>query len=229
MLTVQNSLEIPDPSHWPTSMVRFGKSPNGKNLFRVVFAPSVKKRVFGQFPDGYVGARLRTTYPQLGDVWILEKWLSGWEDTLMTPGQYEREGLRDPQSGMLINGPYPFEGTYNQCWTFDADTLQGGMEGAIEKIIGLIRKGEGKSLGQIKAENAEIDAKEEKRAAEERFMRVREKEPLYGIRPANFAGSPKSVNHKTQRTPISANQLQGMPRKRGSVVAMKGPQVNASV
>jgi hypothetical protein len=130
---------------------------------------------------------------------------------------------------MLINGPYPYEGTYNYCWSFDKDTLQGGMEGAVEKIVNLIKKGEGKSLGQIKAENAELDAKEEKRAAAERFMRVREKEPLFGVRPANFAGRPKTVNHKTQRTPVAANQLRGMPTRRGSVVSKRGPQVNASV
>lgn len=229
MLTIQNTLELPRPSQWPMDCKRFGLNPEGEPLYRVVFAPSVFKLVFGQFSDGYVGARPRKTYPQLGNTWILEKWISGFEDTKLTPAEYEKWGPRDPQSNMLINGPYPYKGTYNMCWDFKKDNPS---PGEVEKVIGMIRKGEGKSLAQVKAENSEIDRKQEEQAAAERFMRVRETEPLYGVRPASFAGRPKTVNHKSQRAPISANELNAksrLPVRRGSVVSMRGPRINASI
>src|SRR6185312_11927821 len=101
-LSVANTLEIPEPSHWPLPMGRFGLTPDGRNRYRVVFAPTVLKLVFGEFSDGYTGARLRKSYPQIGNRWILEKWISGYDDTKMTPAEYERWGPRDPRSGMLI-------------------------------------------------------------------------------------------------------------------------------
>ena len=146
----------------------------------------------------------------------------------MTPQEYENYGPRCPQSGMLLEGPYPTRGLYNHCWTFDADTLQGGIEGAIDKIVGLIRAGEGKSLAEIKAGNKELDARQEKRDADERFLRVRETEPLFGARAANFAGTPKTFNHKSLRNPMTADKT-GLPTKRGSVMALKGPTINASI
>jgi hypothetical protein len=224
-LTIANSLEVPKPSCWPISMTRFGSVPSGsfkgEPIYRVVFAPTVRKLVFGQFSDGYIGARSRPSYPQIGQKWILEKWTSGFEDTKLSPAEYERWGPRDPQSGMLINGPYPHDGVYNHCWTFDKIEEISG----VETIIGLIHNGAKRSLAQIKAGNAEIDAREEKKAAEQRYLRCRETEPLYGVRAASFAGTPKAVNHKTVKTPIAANDL-GLPTRRGSVVSMRGPKVN---
>lgn len=224
-LLVANTLELPKPSMWPVSMSRFGTTPAGDNRYRVSFAPTVKKLVFGQFADGYTGARLRAAYPQIGNKWIMEKWISGWEDTKMTPSEYERFGPRDPQSGMLINGPYPFTGVYNHCWTFDGENPE---LGSIEKVIHLIEHGAKRSLAEIAANNRALDEKEEKAAQEKRFLRVRETEPLYGIRPASFPGGPKAVNHKSQRLPIAANDL-GLPTRRGSVMSMKGPKINASL
>ena len=229
MLTVQQTLELPTPSFWPIDLKRFGTNPKGEPLFRAVFAPTVYRNVFGQFADGFTGARARKAYANLGNVWVLEKWISGYEDTKLTPAEYERYGPRDPQSQMLINGPYPYNGTYNFCWDFKQDSPS---LGEIERVIGLIRQGEGKTFDRVRAENRNLDEREEKRAAEERFMRVREREPLYGIRPANFAGRPKSVNHKSQRTPISANELherKRMPVRRGSVVSMRGPTIHGRI
>lgn len=225
MLSVANSLEVPKPSMWPTPMSRFGTNPHGENIYRVVFAPTVKKLVFGEFSDGYVGARVKPMYRQIGSKWIMEKWITPFEFTKMTPADYEKYGPRDPQSGMLIDGPYPYNGAYNHCWTFDGENPE---EGSIEKIIRLIELGKGRSYAEIKAANAEIDKKEEKRAADERFLRVRETEPLFGARAANFAGTPKKFNHKSLRNPITADKT-GLPTKRGSVMAMKGPTINAGI
>lgn len=226
-LIIANSLEVPKPSVWPMPMARFGTIPTGsmkgEPIYRIVFAPTCRKLVFGQYADGYTGARPRPVHPSVGKKWVLEKWVSGWEDTKMTPAEYERWGPRDPQSGMLINGPYPHDGVYNHCWTFDAiEDISG-----VEHIINMINRGAKRSAAEVKANNAELDQKAEKAAAAERFMRCREVEPLYGIRPANFAGAPKAVNHKTQKTPIAANDL-GLPTRRGSVVSMRGPKVSVN-
>lgn len=226
MLSVLDTLELPKPSLWPTPMARFGTvasgSLKGEPIFRVVFAPTVKKLVFGQFSDGYIGARQRPMHPSIGSKWIMEKWISGFEDTKQTPGEYEKWGPRDPQSGMLINGPYPYGGVYNHCWTFDGENPE---PGSIEKIIGMINKGAKRSLAEIRAGNKALDEKAEKEEAHNRFLRVRETEPLYGMRAASYRGGPKKDNLKSARLGISANNL-GMPTKRGSVMAMKGPKVN---
>ena len=230
-LVLSTSLEIPKPSLWPIAMGRYGIVPEGgfkgDPIYRVVFAPTCRKLTFGMDPLGVVGAHNRAKHPTVGKKWILEKWISGWNATKMTPGEYERWGPRDPQSGMLVEGPYPRDGVYEHCWTFDTIAEIDG----VEKIILLIQRGANRSASEIKAGNAEIDAKEEKAAAEKRFLQVRETEPLYGVRPANFAGTPKAANHKTARMPVSANTLakRGMPTKRGSCVSMKGPVVNASI
>jgi hypothetical protein len=223
-LGISNSLDIPKPSAWPVSMSRFGVVPlgtfRGDPIYRVVFAPTCKKLIFGTASDGTTGAHVRAKHPAAGKKWILEKWISGWEACKMTPTEYERWGPRDPQSGMLIEGPYPSSGIYEHCWTFDSIEEISG----VDKIIGMINHGAKRSAAQVKQGNAELDAKAEKEASDKRFLRCRETEPLYGIRPASFAGKPKTVNHKSQKTPIAANNL-GLPTRRGSVVAMKGPQV----
>ncbi len=228
MLVVSNSLDVPEPSHWPISLTRFGTNPFGKPVFRMVFSPTVRKLIFGTNAKGEVGGHVRPSYRHLGDVWILEKWISGAQACQMTPTEYENYGPRDPQSGMLIEGPYPHQGIYNHCWTFDGDTLQGGIEGAIDKIIGLINKGAGRSYAEIKAANKELDEKEEKRAADERFLRVRETESCFGIRPASVSGGPRVGNLKSLRNPITADKT-GLPIKRGSVMALKGPTIHASI
>lgn len=221
-LSLCSTLDVPEPSYWPISLKKYGTNPAGKPVYRIVFAPTVQKLIFGTNGKGETGAHVRPAYRHLGPVWIMEKWISGQQATQMTPSEYERMGPRDPQSGMLIEGPYPYNGVYHHCWTFDAEGIVG-----VEQIIGLIKKGEGRSLAEIQAKNKELDEKEEKRQAEERFMRVRETEPLYGTRAASFAGQPKAANHKTFRNPITANELArgGMPFKRGAIMSRKGRTV----
>jgi len=225
MLTVSESLDLPKPSSWPIDMKRFGTTPEGEALYRVVFAPTVFKLIFGTDSKGKVGAHKRPAYRHLGQKWIIEKWLSPWAATKMTPKEYEDYGPRDPQSGMLLEGPYPSHGIYCHCWTFEGENPE---PGSIEKVIRLIEHGAKRSLNEIRANNRMLDEKAEKEDRERRFMRVRETEPLYGIRPANFAGAPKRANHKSQRTPVSANELPFSAR-RGSVVSLRGPTINASI
>lgn len=227
-LVLSNSSSVPEPSHWPTSLARFGTNPFQKNLFRMVYAPSVKKMIFGTNNKGETGGHVRPAYRHLGEVWILEKWISGQQACQMTPTEYENYGPRCPQSGMLLEGPYPACGIYEHCWTFDTDTLQGGIEGAVGTIIGLINKGAGRSYAEIKAANKELAEKEEKIAADNRFLRVRETESCFGIRPASVPGGPRRGNLKSLRNPITADKT-GLPTKRGSVMSLKGPTIHGSI
>ena len=204
-------------------MARFGTNPFGAPVYRVVFAPTVRRLVFGRFADGYTGARVRRSYPSVGDKWILEKWISGFEDTRMTPAEYERYGPRDPQSGMLVNGPYPHRGTWNLVHEFQN---QGQVHG-VGLIIELVERGGKRSPGEVIRNNRLLDERQAKEDAERRFLRVRETEPLYGVRPASFAGRPKANNPKSVRLPLSANQL-GLPTAKGKVVARRGPIVHGS-
>jgi hypothetical protein len=220
----ESRIGLPEPSQWPMPMARFGLNPHGEPLYRVVFAPTVRRMIFGEFADGYVGARVRRSYPALGNKWILEKWISGWDDTKMSPAEYETWGPRDPKSGLLINGPYPYLGTYNEVYTFDNTEDVSG----VHLIVEMVERGAKRSASEVAANNRELDQKQEKEAAEERFLRVRNLEPLYGARPASFPSGPKAVNHKSQRTPLSANEL-GLPTGRGKIVAGRGPTVHASI
>lgn len=227
-MVLSTSSAVPEPSRYPISMSRFGTNPFGEPIFRLVYAPSVKKMIFGTDIKGETGGHVRPAYRHIGEKWILEKWISGQQATKMTPKEYEDYGPRDPQSGMLLEGPYPSTGLYDHCWTFDADTLQGGIEGAVEKIVGLINNGSKRSLAEIQAQNKELDAQKEKREADERFLRVRETESCFGIRPASVPGGPRKGNLKSLRDPITADKT-GLPTKRGSVMSLKGPTVNASI
>src|SRR5882757_1458064 len=95
----------PEPTHYPMPLAEYGKSPFGDNLFRIVYAPSVRKIVGGMFPDGFTGYRSRPAYRHLGDVWVIEKWLSAVEDTGMTESSYDMQ-YKD-EHGLILTGPYP--------------------------------------------------------------------------------------------------------------------------
>ena len=76
-LVLSNTFEVPEPSHWPISLSRFGANPFSQPLFRMVYAPTVRKLIFGTDSRGKTGAHVRQAYRHLGEVWILEKWISG--------------------------------------------------------------------------------------------------------------------------------------------------------
>lgn len=204
-------------------MAHFGKNARGENLYRVVFAPTVRQLIFGTNKYGEEGAHNRPRHRELGKVWILERWRSAWEMTQMTPAEYEKWGPRDPQSGLLLH-PYPYEGVYELAHVFDHE----GQIHGVHLIIEMIEKGAKRSFGEIQRNNRELDSKAEKQDAEQRFLRCREVEPLYGARAANFAGKPKTVNHKSARLVKSANEL-GLPTSRGKFVARRGPTVDAGI
>ena len=201
--------EIPKPTQWlgnpsPSVMKRFGENPYGEPLFRIVFAPSVKMLCGGEFSDGYVGYRVRPAYRHIGNKWIMEKWISGFDHTLMTEEQYNLK-FRDPYTGLVSTGPYPSRGVYFQCHTFEFS--QPG-DGGIDTIIALVKKA--KTNDPIENARAIRATREygEKEQQQRRFDKIKDLMPVAGIRAANIGGMVK----KTKSLPVdkTANEL-GLP------------------
>ena len=201
--TVQLVGDIPEPTAYPLPMAKYGLSPTGVNLFRVVFAPSVKMLVGGAFGDGFVGYRPRPAYRHLGAVWILEKWISGFDATQMDEETYNLR-FKDPYTGLCITGPYPQRGTYFYCETFNGSP----GDANIEKLVSWINAS--KAVDPQKNQQAIVEkhAKKERDDASQRYDRIKELMPAYGIRAANLGGMVKA----TKTAPIlkSANEL-GLP------------------
>lgn len=94
---------------WPLeSMARFGQNPFGENLWRIVHAPSRRSLVhgYGRKP------KWLPTYPQAGQSWVLEKWLSAYEFTKCTAETWNM--------GLTILGPYPSRGEYEVAHIFES-------------------------------------------------------------------------------------------------------------
>src|SRR5271155_11049 len=107
MSAVQLCGGIAEPIHWPmTPMKIYGTIP-GKDipLFRIVFASSVKHLVGGEFTNPTTGSvefsgyQPVPTYGHIGDKWIMEKWVSGFDFTKQTPAQYDAQ-WKDPYTGL---------------------------------------------------------------------------------------------------------------------------------
>lgn len=200
---------VPDPTTYPMSMARYGLNPHGEPVYRVVFAPSVKKLVGGKFADGFIGYRVRKSYPHLGACWALEKWLSPFEATRMTEAQYNAR-YTDPETGLLYTGPYPQRGTYFLC---EALSCTPG-DANFDKLIAWIEQGKKNDPARNRQAIVEDLERRERYEAQQRFDRCKELLPAAGIRPANFAGNPK----KNKSAPVmrSANEL-GLPVRGPSV------------
>lgn len=195
-------------------MGRFGLNPYDQPAWRIVFAPSVRMLVGGQFSDGYVGYRSRPAYRNIKNKWVVEKWLSGFEHTKLSPIEYEVR-FRDPLTGLCLTGPYPEKGAWNWCHTFDAcDPVNEN----IDQLIALLQKA---ALNDPRAnQRAILDSMAREEAAEDaqRYDRCKELLPAFGIRAANIGGSVKA----TKSAPLmkSANEL-GLPLSGHSVLERK--------
>jgi hypothetical protein len=207
--TVQLCGEIPEPTHWlgnphPRDMKRFGTNPYQGPLFRIVFAPSVKMLCGGEFADGFTGYRVRPAYRHIGAKWIMEKWISAWDHTLMTEEQYNLK-FRDPFTGLIVTGPYPSRGVYFECHTFDF--LSPGQCN-IETIAALVKKAKlNDPIENARSIKASREA-DEKDQQQKRYDKIKDLMPAAGIRAANFGGRPKAT--KSAATPKTANEL-GLP------------------
>jgi hypothetical protein len=190
-------------------MARYGANPYGEPLWRVVYAPSVKKIVGGQFPDGFTGYRARKAYPHLGG-WIVEKWISAFELTQMTESRYN-ETFMDPRTKLFLTGPYPHRGVYHFCEELSCSP----DEANFDKLIAWISKAKyNRPQDNMRALMKTMEEKE-KAEQQERFDRMKEVLPAFGIRAANIGGRVKKT--KTAPMMLSANEL-GLPYKGAKVM-----------
>ena len=125
----------PTLRHYPLSLERFGKNPYGDHLYRIVFAPSRRSIVFGEWPDGANEARLIPTYSELGNVWVLERWLSA--------AEFARCDRATWDATLSILGPYPERGEYEKCHVF---ALSGPDDANLDKLISWIEEGQIQAL-----------------------------------------------------------------------------------
>lgn len=190
-------------------MARFGVNPFGEPIWRCVFAPSVKYIVGGRFPDGFTGYRVRKLLPHVGSNWILQKWISAYELTRMTEFEYNAKE-RNLETGLFPTGPYPHRGVYEYC-----ETLSCSPEDVnFDKLIAWIERGKyNRTQDNARALMNTLERKE-KAEEQNRFDRMKELMPAFGIRAANIGGRVK----KTKTAPLmrSANEL-GLPVRGPSV------------
>ena len=200
---------VPEPTRWK-SLARYGLNPFHEPVFRCVYAPSVKRIIGGRAASGAIGYFVRPAYRHIGDYWIIEKWLSAFEDCGKTEAQYN-ELCKDMDTGLFPTGPYPHRGVYNYCETLShspADT-------DFDLLIALIQKGKYNRPQDNAQALMKMMDKKEKADADERFDRMKELLPAFGIRATSYRGHTK----KTKSAPImkSANEL-GLPRSGPAVI-----------
>jgi hypothetical protein len=200
-------------------MKRYGTNPYRENLYRIVFAPSVMRLVGGMWPDGKAEYRLRPKYRELGNVWVLEKWISALKDSGMTEQSYNFT-FTEPGTGLLLNGPYPKRGVYQQVHTFE--TVQ-PADCNLDWLIGIVTKAESNDPVKVKAAIEAHYLKQEQSGDTLQFDRLRETIPAFGLRPTSFHGHVHS--QKAHRVDQRANRLRqpnGRPMPIGRNKAVVG-------
>lgn len=180
------------PQHYPMDLSRYGQNPYGENLYRLVFAPSIRHTVGGTWADGAIEYRSRPTYRQLGNEWVLERWLSPQEYYGMTKDAYEKNKVM--QNGMYAGGPWSERGMYFMC--MDAAIRVEAIP-SISKLIEGIEFGRNNRSHEREMLNrqlADIElAKQEKAEDDKMLDRIKELRPAFGNRPTSFAGGVHST------------------------------------
>ena len=190
--------------HYPMSMSRFGLNPYGECMYRIVFAPSRRYLVVGEWPDGSDCARWVVKHKNVGNQWIMERWRS--------PERYAQCSRQewDSNPSMLTLGPWPDRGEYELCHVFDvappADANVETLVRWIEYGITSITPAETLQHHQKLAEAEKADNRSKADAM------IRSRLPAYGCRP--FAGAGGSRGTKTAKILKSAEEL-GLPTKPG--------------
>jgi hypothetical protein len=197
---------LPEPTHYPMPLKRFGTTPFGDAIFRCVYSQSVRKIVGGQFADGYIGYRQPKAYPHLKG-WIIEKWISAFDDTHMSESMYER-AYKD-EHGLILTGPYPTRGRYVLC-----EALSGNYPALnqVETIIHLLVKARNNSAAQNARVLMDDLDRQEKHAANERLDRCKDANRAFGIRAASFRGHAKA----TKSAPVTLTAQEAGLHVRGA-------------
>jgi len=135
MIHIEGNEQI--PALWPGgSLASFGQTPDGKNIWRVVWSESVNHLFGARWQDtGFVGYRYIPSYKGM-KCYVLEKWLTPYQFDKCTEELWNQRH-KDPDTGLLQLGPYPSKGVYyGPFWDWDGyPTL-----GAVEAAIGILTK-----------------------------------------------------------------------------------------
>lgn len=163
---------IADIRHWPTSLRKYGLTPHGDPLYRIVFAPSRRYLVCGEWPDGSNCAQWVPLYRAMGDIWVMEKWRS--------PEEFHFKGKQhwDLNEAHRL-GPWPTKGEYQFCHGFEVSTPD---DANIEKLITWINAGQNIRLAdtiQWHRDDHERQLKENRAKAD---AIIRNALPAYGSR-----------------------------------------------
>jgi hypothetical protein len=197
--------------HFPMDMSRFGKTPYGGALYRIVFAKSRRELICGVWPDGSNCAQWLVKYEQFTrrfdrisgkwigkDCWVLEQWM---------PPQVSRE-IWDSQ--YLILGPYPSRGDYEFMHAF----LEAPPTVAqVEKLITWSRYGrEHNSANDLTVyRRSQLEAAQKTKDETTSDM-IRERLPAFGHLPMAAHGG--SRGDKTWKPVRTAEEL-GLPTTGG--------------
>lgn len=177
---------------WPLeSMARFGQNPFGENIWRVVHAPSRRSLVHGHGRK----PKWLPTYPQAGNAWVLEKWLSAYEFTKCTAEVWNMS--------MTLLGPYPSRGEYELAHVFPDFNVNP------EKIITWIEAGKRYSANE-NANSLKQDMERENEAGVKyRKDVIMNALPAFGNAPMAGYGGGRGI--KTQPDAYSANDFGWRP------------------
>ena len=193
--------------HWPSPMRRFGLTPFGDALYRIVFASSRRHLVCGTWPDGSNKAQYVRRYPHLGEQWIMERWLPAEEYAKCSKEQWNRD--------LLILGPWPERGEYDLCHTFE---LAGPDDANLEKLIAWIDMGRKTSFYDTHVYQREDAAREKRTISDTQDAMIRNWLPAFGSAPMSGPGGGRGS--KTAPILKTANEL-NLPLNGGQIQARK--------
>ncbi len=194
----------PELVHAPWPMSAYGKNPFGENMYRCVWAPSRRRIVYGQWPDGSVKSDWTPKYPAVGERFILEKWLPVEKFAGCTREAWER------QNSLL--GPYPDRGDYEIIFTFDAEAP---TDGALRTVIAAAEFGSKITMAENRSFLKQQYEDEEAAKYNELCDRIRSRLPFMGSQAISGRVSRGTKNFK----PMRRRPLPARPRNVVQVTA----------
>lgn len=183
--------------HYPANLSRFGQNPYGENLYRIVFAPSRRYLVTGEWPDGSNLAQWVVKYKTSGNIWVMEYWLSAEE--------YAKCSRDHWNQNLLILGPWPERGEYDLCHSFE---LSGPQDANLDKLVALIEYSRKVSLYESTIWHREDAARERKALQTTAEDMTRNVLPAFGGRPMSYGRFGRGF--KTAKQTLTAREA-GMP------------------
>lgn len=160
-------------THYPLPMGRFGTTPSGGNLWRIVFSDSVKRIVGGKWPDGVEEYRSALAYEGEGirAKWVLESWQSAFEHTGCTAAEYAVKFQQANCTTTIQHEPYPHDGVYVTRHVF-----AGEPEG-VDRLIAKANREAGLGFHERRRIHQERIDREAKQTQERERYRLRDAQP----------------------------------------------------